>query len=244
MSQDRGATDVETGDREPAGDTSTGGVSATVLERLIDRAVAGSSTRATAQVTALRRNHPGASTADLVGLIERRFRRRVRTVSAVVGLTAAVPGIGTTVALVLTGTNIITFLRESSTFVGTLCDVHGVALEDVERRRALLLTCLLGESGARAVASPLGPRTLYRGRGVLTRLPLSTVRTVNRGLSRRVVRLLGAKGGTLALGRLAPFGIGAVVGWYLGGRLAGQVIGGARDAFGPASDVAGTPRPA
>lgn len=217
---------VHAGPAEPAG-------AATILERLVDRALAGSEGRAAARTARIRRAHPGASPADVIALLERDYRRRVRGVSALVGLSAAVPGVGTGVAVALTVANVGTYLRASTTFVAAVTQVHGIPVADVARRRGLALGALLGADGARAVQGQLGVRSLYWGRGLLTRLPLGTVRMVNRGLARRVVGALGAKGGVLALGRLAPFGVGAVIGWTLGGRLARQVITGTRDAFGP-----------
>lgn len=214
------------GPAEPAG-------AATILERLVDRALAGSEGRAAARTARIRRAHPGASPADVIALLERDYRRQVRGVSALVGLSAAVPGVGTGVAVALTVANVGTYLRASTTFVAAVTQVHGIPVADVARRRGLALGALLGADGARAVQGQLGVRSLYWGRGLLTRLPLGTVRMVNRGLARRVVGALGAKGGVLALGRLAPFGVGAVIGWTLGGRLARQVITGTRDAFGP-----------
>lgn len=221
--------------RSPAGTvlTEEPGPAGTAVARAVERAASAGAGRSRALAERVARENPDASPADVVALLERRFRRRVSTASALVGLSAAVPGVGTGVAAVLTAANILTFLRTSTTFVGAVAHVHGVAVEDVARRRTLVLASLLGQDGARAVEGELGVSTLYRGRGLLTRLPLGTVRAVNRGLSRRLVRAATAKGGAVLLGRLAPFGIGALIGWWLGRRLARQVILGARDAFGP-----------
>ncbi len=213
------------------------------LERLVERALRSGADRSRAAVERTTAAHPGASPADVVALLERRYRRRAATLSGAIGLTAAVPGIGTGVAALLTGANILSFLRASTTFIGAVAHVHGIAVDDVARRRTLLLASLLGEDGARAVQGELGVRSLYWGRGLLSRLPLGTVRAVNKGLSRRLVRVATTKGSAVLLGRLAPFGIGAVVGWFVGRRLAMQVITGARTAFGPpptAMDVAVT----
>lgn len=227
-----GAAD-QAGPAEPERPAESTGPAATIVERIIDRAVAGSEGRAAARTARIRRARPSASPADVIALLERGYRRRVRALSALVGLSAAVPGVGTGMAVALTAANVGTFLRASTDFIAAVTQVHGIPVGDVAQRRALLLGSLLGQDGARAVQGQLGIRSLYWGRGLLTRLPLGTVRMVNRGLARRVVSALGAKGGVLALGRLAPFGVGAVVGWVLGGRLATQVLTGTREAFGP-----------
>lgn len=209
------------------------GRAANLLERLLDKALATGAGRSQRQAEKVARKNPGACPADVVATLERRYRRRVSTLSAAVGLSAAVPGLGTGIAAALTAANIGSFLRASTTFVGAVAHVHDVPVEDVVRRRTLLLAALLGEDGARAVSGQVGMSSLYWGRGLLGRLPLGTVRAVNKGLSRRLVRVMTAKGGAVLLGRLAPFGIGAVVGWLFGRRMAKQVITGAHAAFGP-----------
>lgn len=206
---------------------------ANTLERLVERAISAGAKREQALVRKVTRKHPDATPADLVALLEQRYRRRVGRLSGLVGLSAAVPGIGTGVAALLTTVNLASFLRDTTTFVGAVAHVHGVAVDDVARRRTLLLASLLGDDGARAVHEKLGPSTLYWGRGLLTRLPLGTVRAVNKGLSRRLVRAATTKGSAVLLGRLAPFGVGALIGWWAGRRLATQVVNGTRDAFGP-----------
>lgn len=210
---------------------------ANAIERRVEKALASGAGRSRALAEKVAAANPGASPADVVALLERRYRRRVSLLSAAVGLTAAVPGVGTGVAALLTTVNLGSYLRASTTFVGAVAHVHGIDVEDVARRRTLLLSALLGEDGARAVHDELGVSTLYWGRGLLTRLPLGTVRAVNKGLSRRLVRAVAAKGGAMMLGRLAPFGVGAVVGWFVGRRLAAQVVTGAREAFGPAPET-------
>lgn len=218
------ATVTTAAEAEPAANT---------LERLVERAVSAGAKREQALVGKVTRKHPDATPADVVALLEQRYRRRVGRLSGLVGLSAAVPGIGTGVAALLTTVNLAGFLRDTTTFVGAVAHVHGVAVDDVARRRTLLLASLLGDDGARAVHEKLGPSTLYWGRGLLTRLPLGTVRAVNKGLSRRLVRAATTKGSAVLLGRLAPFGVGALIGWWAGRRLATQVVNGTRDAFGP-----------
>jgi hypothetical protein len=53
-------------------------------------------------------------------------------------------------------------------------------------------------------------------------------------LTRRLMRFGFMRGGALALGRLVPFGVGAVIG-YQGTRvIAKNVVEGVQEAFGPA----------
>src|SRR5699024_2016934 len=73
------------------------------LERLVERALAAGAARAGSQVEKIRRASPDATPAELLATLERGFRRRVGALSAAVGLSAAVPGAGTVLAVALTG---------------------------------------------------------------------------------------------------------------------------------------------
>lgn len=202
-------------------------------ERLLDLAVRRAS-RADEHVADLRRSHPGLSPAELVALLEKRYLRRAARLGGAVGATAAVPGVGTVTALGLTTVQTVAFLSASANHVMGLASIHGVHVQDVERRRTLLLAALLGEEGAEAVSGQLGLGTLYWAKAAVTKLPLGTVRAVNRTITHRLLRWGAARGGALALGRLAPFGVGAAIG-YAGTRaMAKNVVEGTQALFGPA----------
>jgi hypothetical protein len=204
-----------------------------VVERFVDLAVRRAS-KADEQVAELRRSHPGLSPAELAALLEKRYLRRAARLGGAVGATAAVPGVGTATALGLTTVQTVAFLSASARLVMGLASIHGVRVDDVERRRTLLLAALLGEEGAEAVSSQLGLGTLYWAKAAITKLPIGTVRAVNRAISHRLLRWGATRGGAFVLGRLAPFGIGALIG-YVGTRaMAKNVIEGTGALFGPA----------
>ncbi len=205
----------------------------TRLGPILDRAVAIPSAKIHRKVDDVRRAAPDADPAEVIGLLEQRFRRRAARAGGLIGLLAAMPGVGTGTAFLLTGAQVTSFLRDATTHVMAVADVHGVPLDDVERRRDLLLTSLLGEEGATAVQTQLGVGSLYWGRTLMTRLPLGTVKAVSRSVRARTVRKGAEVTGRNLVGRLLPFGIGAVIG-YTGGRAMGRdVVEGAREAFGP-----------
>ena len=106
-------------------------------------------------------------------------------------------------------------------------------MQDAARRRALVLATILGESGAKVVGDAAEISSVHFARTLLTRMPTTTIRRVNSRLMKRLVRRQAAKQGGLALGRLAPFGVGAAIG-IMGARGLGRsVVTGARIAFGP-----------
>ncbi|WP_034648985.1 hypothetical protein [Cellulomonas sp. HZM] len=205
-----------------------------IVEEALRKAVSIPSTTIHAHVESLRRRNPEATPEQLVHMLEKEYLRVVAGAGGAVGAAAAAPAVGTTAALALTASDVATFFGASAAFVLGVASVHGIDVEDSERRQALLLTSLLGESGAKAVQDVTGFGTAGAARLLLTRMPIATVKKVNTTLTRRMVRKQVARQGGLFFGRLLPYGVGAVVG-FTGGRALGRtVVQGARTAFGPA----------
>ena len=203
------------------------------LDGALQRAVTVPSATVHAHVARVRRRHPEASPAQVVALLEREYLLLLQGAGAAVGAAAATPAVGTGVALALTVGDAASFLGVSAAFTLAVASVHGIEVEDDERRRALLLASLLGESGARAVEDATATGTLHVARALLTRVPTGTVRRVNRTLTRRLLRHQLVRHTGVGLGRLAPFGIGAAVGVWGARALGRTVVAGARAAFGP-----------
>ncbi|MCR6688119.1 hypothetical protein [Cellulomonas sp.] len=205
-----------------------------IVEDALARAVQLPSAVVHAHVASLRRRNPDATPEQLVRLLEKEYLRVVAGAGGAVGAAAAAPAVGTGVALVLTASDVATFFSASAAYVLAVASVHGIEVEDTERRRALLLTALLGESGAKALNDLTGFGGANAARLLLTRLPMATVKKVNTTLTRRMVRTQLAKQTGLFFGRLLPYGVGMVVGATGGRALGRQVVTGARKAFGPA----------
>ncbi|WP_448072905.1 hypothetical protein [Georgenia yuyongxinii] len=203
-----------------------------VVERLLDRAVRRSKGHDVA--TKLRQAHPGASPAELIAGLEKRYLRKAALLGGGVGAVATVPAVGTGTAAVLTTAQLATFMTSTATYVMAVASLHGVEVDDLERRRTLLMAALLGEDGAEAISGQMGLGTLYWAKAALTKLPIGSVRSINKRLKRRLLTAGAAKGGSVVLGRLAPFGVGAVVGWFGTRAIAKNVVEGVQKAFGPA----------
>lgn len=202
------------------------------LEEVIDSAVTIPSGKVHDYVDSVRSKHPDATPEQVLDLLKRRYLLAVSGSGGAIGAAAAVPGLGTTAALVLTGGQVASFLGASAVLSMAIADVHGIDVDDVPRRRAVLLTALLGPKGPQMLEAQLGLSTAAWGRALMTRVPLGTVKTVNKALRRRMVAGTAAKAGSIMLGRLMPFGVGAVIG-YSGGRLMGNaMIKGVEGAFG------------
>jgi len=205
----------------------------TALERAIDKAISIPAARIEERVARMRRDRPGADAAELVEMAASRFRRDAGLSSGAVGASAAIPAISTGAAAALTVGQSAAFIASAVTYVLTVAEIQGVHVVDTERRRALVLSALLGKEGSDAVQGQLGLSTMFWAAQVLMQMPLPSVKSINAHLIKRVAKRSAAKGGALALGRLLPFGIGAAIGWKGGRALANQVIEGAQAALGP-----------
>ena len=187
-----------------------------------------------AYVDAVRKKNPHATPEQVVKILASQYKNLMRTTGGAVGISAALPGIGTTTAIVLSAADIGAFLFSASLFSLAIADVHGIDVTDVDRRKALLLTSVLGETGSKTVRDITGKPTVLWGTALLTSLPKSTIKQVNGVLASRFIKRQLIKYTGLTVGRIVPFGVGAVVGVVGGNGLAATVISQAEKAFGPA----------
>jgi hypothetical protein len=67
-------------------------------------------------------------------------------------------------------------------------------------------------------------------------MPVETLRQINRVLGKHFVTKYGTKQGIIVLGRVAPFGIGVVIGGGANAALAALAARAGRRAFGPPSE--------
>jgi len=202
------------------------------LERALTKATSMPASVITAHVNSLRRRNPLATPNQIIEILSREFLMVLQGSGGAVGATAAIPAVGTSAALVLSAADLGAFFAAASAFSLAVAEVHGVSVEDSERRRALVLASVLGESGAKTVLS-LGSRpSAAWGTTLLTIMPNSTIKQVNSVLSSRFIKRRLLKHGGLIVGRVVPFGIGAAVGVWGGRSLAKTVIHQATRAFG------------
>ncbi|MCC4906907.1 hypothetical protein [Microbacterium sp. cx-59] len=207
--------------------------------RALDRVLAVQRPVVLAHLRSLRLRHPDAATVDIVRMLERRYLAAVTTGGAAVGATAVVPVIGTGVTLALSGAETLGFLEATTLFAQSVAEVHGIAVENPDRARALVLTLLLGKEGIDLVsqlarqASGHGPgRDAYWGELITKTLPRAAMGPLVDRLKTSFVHRFAAKGGASFLGKALPFGVGAAVGGAGNHILGRRVITTARQAFG------------
>lgn len=203
-----------------------------LIEAALDQAITLPSSTVRAHVDSLRRRNPEASPQQIITLLTKEYSLVLQGAGGAVGAAAAFPGVGTGVSMILSGGDVATFFSASAAYALCVAEVHGVEGDDLDRRRALLLATVLGDSGARSVEEVSGKSAAAWGTALMTTMPKSTIRQVNTVLTRRFVKRQIAKQTSLMMGRIIPFGIGAVVGVAGGRALARTVVHQATKAFG------------
>ncbi|KUI30721.1 hypothetical protein [Mycobacterium sp. GA-2829] len=210
------------------------GAAAKVLSQIIERSSRVQAPAVKAYVDRVRAGDRDASPAEVIAKLEKHYMAAVLASGAAVGSTAALPGIGTIAAMSAVAGETVVFMEATSLFVLAVAEVHGIPAQERERRRALVLSVLVGEDSNRAIADLLGRgRTggAWISEGAAT-LPLPAVSQLNSRLLKYFVKRYTLKRGALAFGKVLPVGIGAVVGG-IGNRMMGKrIIENARAAFG------------
>ncbi|MFW3114315.1 hypothetical protein MHAE_11168 [Mycobacterium haemophilum DSM 44634] len=191
---------------------------------------------AEAYVARLRRTHPGASPAEIVVMLEKRYLAALTASGAAVGSAATLPGVGTLAAVSAGAGETVFFLEATAVFVLATASVYGIPANHRERRRALVLAVLVGDDTRRAIGELIGPGRTNGGwlaEGMAS-LPLSTWARLNTRMLKYVVKRYTVRRGALMFGKMLPVGIGAAVGGA-GNRIVGKkIVHNARNAFGTA----------
>jgi hypothetical protein len=194
-----------------------------------------------AHIRSIRRRHPDASPEQIVRILEKRYLAAVTAGGAAVGATAVIPGVGTAITLALSGVETAGFLEATALFTQSVSEVHGIAVEDPDRARALVMTMMLGREGSdlvRQLASQVTgsgtARNAYWGELITKSLPRAILGPLTDRLKSAFLRQFATRGGASLLGKALPFGIGAVIGGAGNHILGNKVMHAARLAFGPA----------
>ncbi len=188
----------------------------------------------------IRTRRPQASPEEVIRILERRYLAAVTTGGALVGASAAIPAVGTATALALSAVETGGFLEASALFAQSVAEVHGIAVDDPDRARALVMTLILGHAGSdlikqlAAEATGVGSRrTTFWGELVTKSLPSAAVRQIANRVKKTFLKRFALTQSTNAVGRVLPFGIGAVVGGSGNHLLGRQIIRSSREAFPP-----------
>ncbi|WP_432901655.1 hypothetical protein ACQP1S_31320 [Micromonospora matsumotoense] len=200
---------------------------------LLDKAITLQSPLVRKNIARARQRNPEATPAEVIRNLERMYVSALTGTGAAVGGAAAAPGVGTGVALALSGGEFLSSLQLSALFALSIAEVHGVPIDEVERRRTIVMGIMLGGSGSATITKVAERTGQHWGRQIVGQVSGETLRQINKLLGRHFITKYGTKQGIIVLGRVAPFGIGAVIGGGANAALATLAVRAARRAFGP-----------
>ncbi|OAN40001.1 hypothetical protein [Microbacterium sp. H83] len=210
-----------------------------LMVRGLDRVLSIQRPLVLAHIRSIRLRNPHATPAEIIRILERRYLAAVTTGGAAVGATAVVPGIGTGITLALSGVETVGFVESTALFAQSVAEVHGIAIANPDRARALVMTLMLGKEGVSLVGQLAGQasgrggtRSAYWGELVTKSLPRAAVGPLVDRLKSSFIRQFAAKGGASFIGKALPFGVGAAVGGAGNHILGRRVLTTSRHAFG------------
>ncbi|MGI9597338.1 MAG: EcsC family protein [Acidimicrobiales bacterium] len=157
--------------------------------------------------------------------ISKRFRRELGAVGAATGAVAAAPGLGTGAATATLVADLGWFAMRSTDLIMAIGAAHGYTASSPDQRRAWVLSVLaFGEEAASqftSLLSEIDAGAIVGGERISARLAglaggdvatLDALRRINTSLAATVIAKYGSRRSLLAVGKLLPFGVGAVVG--------------------------------
>jgi hypothetical protein len=187
------------------------------LLRVLDNSIEAAGKLARDRVQALRRSNPHLSDAQLLKKVDVAFTSLVTTTGAATGAVAAAPGVGTAISMVAAAGDASWFFTAASGYVLSAAELRGIKIENFEHQRALVLMVLAGGGGSTFFTKAAGRTGPHLGKIVTNAVPLSTITSINKVLGAHFVTKYGTKRGIIAIGKVAPFGVGFVIG--AGGNL-------------------------
>jgi hypothetical protein len=202
------------------------------LIRMVDAALTAQAPLAVSYVAKLRAGAKDLSPAHVLKQLERQLLAATTSSGAAVGGAAAAPGVGTAAALALTLGETAVSLQASVFYILAVAEVHQVRLAEVERRRTLVLAVLLGNGAEKAIHKVAERTGQHWARHTLDAIPAASLRQINKYIGRNFVTKYGTKQGIIVLGKVVPFGFGAVIGGGANFLVGRTIIEASRRAFG------------
>ncbi|MFF4960977.1 hypothetical protein ACFY2Z_28725 [Streptomyces sp. NPDC001222] len=199
-----------------------------LIQQALDTALVAQQPLAMKNVERLRRVHPDDTPQELIRRLDRYYLAGVTASGGASGAAGIVPGAGIPTALA----DVMVFTEASVLYTLALAEVHGLHPEDLERRRLLALTVLLGDGAKKALDKTIGRTGPYWARRIVSAIPMSAINKANKVLGPRFITKYGTKQGVLVLSKQVPLGVGAALGAggnHVSGRL---TIKSARSIFG------------
>src|SRR4051794_25818139 len=89
------------------------------------------------QIRRVRRSRPEATPAQILNGLENLYLATVTAMGGSVGAVAALPTVGTGVALAMSGGEVVGFLEATAVYTLAVAEIYGVPVHDIERRQTV-----------------------------------------------------------------------------------------------------------
>jgi hypothetical protein len=186
-----------------------------------------------AHISRISKGSPGISSAELIDRLDNEYLAAISLMGATAGAAAVLPGVGTGASIALSALEMASFFEATCLYVMSLCLVHGVRIDDLARRRTLMLSLIIGQSAETFINKAVGRTGKHLGKQAVQSIPTATLREINKVLGRDFITKYGSKRGIVVLGTAIPFGIGALLGASMNGLMGYSIIRNAERVFGP-----------
>jgi hypothetical protein len=204
-----------------------------VFRRAFNKALEAQQPLAEKYVARLRRVHPDKSPEQLISYINKWYLTTVAGTGAAAGTSAVVPN--GVVQIPVAIAELTAYTQASVFYVLSVAEAQNLHLEDIERRRLLVSSALLGGAAAeKIITKAVGPVAKHWGKTLVAAFSRDAIKTINKVLGPRFVTITGTKMGVIVLGKQAPLMIGAGLGATLNVLFASGVIKATKIIMGPA----------
>lgn len=168
------------------------------------------------EIDELRRDHPRKSNLELSKLLGKRVRNKYTSIGVSSALPSIIPGVGTGAQIAIEVSTISADLALMVRWMSNV--VIGVALiygKDIKSQHNMELVKILGIwcgviKSTKTVATKVGTKVAVVQFN--KHVSKKVISKINQKVGTTIITKYGTKRGGVALGRLIPFGIGAVVG--------------------------------
>ena len=211
----------------------------TVVKAGFDRSLEAQYPLARRNIERLRRVNPDKSPAEVMSVLNSYYLGTVTATGAGAGLAAVVPN--GWVQFPAAVADLLTFFEASILYTLSVAEIHGVDVEDVERRRLLVMSVLAGDAAAQKALKPLIGRTApHWGKKIVESIPMTTIKAANKVLGPRFITKYGTKQGIIVLAEQIPLFLGVGIGAG-GNHLFGRfIIKAQQKILGPAPEAWGS----
>lgn len=203
-----------------------------VLVKNLDAVLKSHTSPAAAYVRRMREKNPSLTPAGILKKLDRQLLASATSTGAALGAAAAAPGVGNAATAAISLGEPAVSLSAAVFYVLAVAEVHQIPAADIEHRRKLALSILIG-GGADTAIPKVAKRTgQHWARKTLKRIPGDALKPLNNVFGNNFFTKVGDKQGIVVLAVVLPYVFGAAIGGGYSFVTTWSLIGASKLAFG------------